>query len=298
MGAGWFDGRVDVDEAATRLYAMPLDQFIATRKSLVAEARAAGERDVAREVGELRKPSVAAWLVNQLARLDPAPLAGLISLGDRLRDAQSAMRGSEMKTLARERNAVVEEAMARVSALAGDRGVGLSPGVTAELHDTFVAALATAEAGAAVRSGRLVRALSYAGFGDVDLDEALAGSLPSAAGSAEAPSAAGAAGAASGREAEPSGTKAADRSAVEAREAERLEARRRKAEELVAARREELDEVAEEQTAAETHIGELEEQLEAAQAALMALVGKKAKAQRALREAEGALAALESDAEG
>ena len=101
MGAGWFDGRVDVDEAATRLYAMPLDQFIATRKSLVAEARAAGERDVAREVGELRKPSVAAWLVNQLARLDPAPLASLTSLGDRLRDAQSAMRGSELKTLAK-----------------------------------------------------------------------------------------------------------------------------------------------------------------------------------------------------
>jgi hypothetical protein len=295
VGAGWFDGRVDVDEAATRLYAMPLDQFIATRRSLVAEARAAGEREVAREVGALRKPSVAAWLVNQLARLDPAPVAGLTSLGDRLRDAQSAMRGSELKTLARERSAVVEEAMARVSALAGDRGVGLSPGVTAELHDTFVAALATAEAGGAVRSGRLVRALSYAGFGDVDLDEALAGSLPSAA---EAAGAAGAAGAASGREAESSGTKAADRSAVEAREAERHEARRREAEEVVAARREELDEVAEEQTAAETHIGELEEQLEAAQAALMALVGRKAKAQRALREAEGALAALESDAEG
>lgn len=281
---------MDVDEAATRLYAMPLDQFIATRKALVAEARAAGEGEVAREVGELRKPSVAAWLVNQLARLDPAPLAGLTSLGDRLRDAQSAMRGSELKTLAGERSAVVDEAMTRVSALADDRGMGLSPGVNAELHDTFVAALATAEAGAAVRSGRLVRALSYAGFGEVDLDEALAGSAPSTGGDAGT---AGAAGAASGRQTEPSHTNVTERSAVEARDAERREARRRKAEEVVAARREELGDLAEQQAAAETHIGELEEQLEAAQAALVALVGKKGKAQRALREAEGALAELE-----
>jgi hypothetical protein len=270
---------VDVDEAATRLYAMPLDQFISTRKLLAAEARAAGERDVAREVGELRKPSVAAWLVNQLARLDPAPLAGLTSLGDRLRHAQSALRGADLRALARERSTVLDEAMARVSALAADRAVALSPGVAAELHDTFVAALATAEAGAAVRSGRLVRALSYAGFGDVDLDEALAGSVPSVAGEQARPPAA-------DLEAAPTPDKT---TAAQRREAQRREAERDDAEARVAARRAELDDLTRQQATAEGQIAELGEQLEAAQAELVALVGRKGKAQRALREAEAAL---------
>jgi hypothetical protein len=280
---------MDLDEAASRLYAMPLDQFIPTRTALVSEARAAREPDLATSIGTLRKPSVAAWLVNQLARLDPAPLSALTALGDRLREAQSTLDGTALRELARQRSDVVDEAMARVSSLAADRGVAVSPGVSTELHDTFVAALATAEAGAAVRSGRLVRALSYAGFGDVDLDHALAGSAPSMAGvSTPEP----------GHEAAPSrrGGKPSRRgggpSAAEVKAAERRQAQRDKAEALVASRREELRELEERQQAAEAHIGELEQQLEEAQAALVRVVGRKGKAQRALREAEAALSEL------
>jgi hypothetical protein len=278
---------MDLDEAATRLYAMPLDQFISTRTTLVAEARAAREADLSKSIGTLRKPSVAAWLVNQLARLDPAPLTALTALGDRLREAQSNLDGTALRELARQRSNVVDEAMARVSSLAADRGVALSPGLSTELHDTFVAAVATGEAGAAVRSGRLVRALSYAGFGDVDLDDALAGSAPSVAGvSTPEP----------GPEAGPSRGKPSRRgggpSAAEVRAAERRQAQRDKAGALVASRREELRELEERQQAAEAHIGDLEEQLEEAQAALVRVVGRKGKAQRALREAEAALSEL------
>ena len=50
--------------------------------------------------------------------------------------------------------------------------------VAGQVRETFVAALASTPAAEAVGSGQLTRALSYAGFGDVDLSEATAAPSP------------------------------------------------------------------------------------------------------------------------
>ena len=50
------------------LYGLPLDRFVAERGALAKALRADGRRDEASRVAALRKPSVAAWAVNQLAR--------------------------------------------------------------------------------------------------------------------------------------------------------------------------------------------------------------------------------------
>lgn len=283
---------MDVEEAAARLYAVPLEQFIPTRTTLVAEARAAGDREAAGEIGALRKPSVAAWLVNQLARLDPQPLAALTSLGSRLRDAQASLDADQLRTLGRERTGVLDEAMARAAALAAQRDLSLSAGVSSELRATFVAGLATAEAGAAVRSGRLVRALSYAGFGEVDLDEATAGSLPSLD-EASVPKSPPRRQAKGAEEPGPVVAEGSGPSAADVRAEQRRRAQRGRAEALVASRRKDLEDLAARQQTAEARVAELEERLEAAQAALVEVVGRKGKAQRALREAQAALAALD-----
>ena len=55
---------MDVDE----LYGLPLDRFTPERNALARELRNLGERERGAEVAALRKPSVAAWAVNQLAR--------------------------------------------------------------------------------------------------------------------------------------------------------------------------------------------------------------------------------------
>ena len=54
--------RMDVDE----LYGLPFDEFVPARNALTRELRKAGKRDEAAEVSALRKPSVAAWAVDQL----------------------------------------------------------------------------------------------------------------------------------------------------------------------------------------------------------------------------------------
>ena len=57
--------------ALRSLYAVPPEEFMAERKRLVAEAKADGDPAVAKEIGTLRKPSLAAWAVNLLAREAP-----------------------------------------------------------------------------------------------------------------------------------------------------------------------------------------------------------------------------------
>jgi hypothetical protein len=50
------------------LYALPLDEFTGARNDLARSLRKEGRRDEAEAVSGLRKPTLAAWVVNQLAR--------------------------------------------------------------------------------------------------------------------------------------------------------------------------------------------------------------------------------------
>lgn len=247
---------------------MPLDQFMPTRKDLVAQAREAKDRDLAAAIGGLRKPSVTAWVVNQVVRLDPGALTGLTAVGEQLRKAQSTMDGAALRRLGAERASVVDTLVARAGSIADDLGSALSAAVVRDLHDTFTAGAMSAEAAEAVRSGRMVRGLSYAGFGDVDVSDAVA--LPRA-------------GAAAGDEGEGEGESPGTG------EEEEAAAARSEAEALVEARRAELDDVGERQRAAEDAVNDLEEQLEQARAELVGLVTERGQASRALREAERAL---------
>src|SRR5205823_1201867 len=58
------------------LYSEPLDRFIDARTELVKRLREQGSGDAAAEAGRLRKPTVPAWAVDQLARLAPEDLGG------------------------------------------------------------------------------------------------------------------------------------------------------------------------------------------------------------------------------
>ena len=73
------------------LYGVPLDRFVPERAALVRALRSAGEREQASAVAALRKPSVAAWAVNQLVRTRRAEVDGLLRAGDALREAQAGV---------------------------------------------------------------------------------------------------------------------------------------------------------------------------------------------------------------
>src|SRR5438093_801440 len=57
-----------MEDEVARLYAAPLDRFVEKRNELAKRLKAESRAEDAEAVGGLRKPSVAVWAVNQLAR--------------------------------------------------------------------------------------------------------------------------------------------------------------------------------------------------------------------------------------
>jgi hypothetical protein len=155
-----------LDEIADRLYALPPADFVAARDAEVASARSAGDRPRAATIAKLRRPTVAAWLVNLLALERPDDLSELLELGAELRAAQHQLRGSELRELATRRRAAVNVLVQQACDLAVEAGAQRSGLPTNEVETTLVAALADESLGEQVRAGRLLKSGTYDGFGE------------------------------------------------------------------------------------------------------------------------------------
>ena len=153
------------------LYALAPEDFTAARDAAVEQARAEGDRALAKELAGLRRPTVPAHLVNLLVRAEPDLVGQLLELGGQLAEAQRAGSGTGVRELGEQRRALVSAVTARALDLGGREATAA---VRGEVEATLEAALADPAASDAVRSGRLVRALSFAGFGGADLDGAVA----------------------------------------------------------------------------------------------------------------------------
>ncbi|MEU8296639.1 hypothetical protein AB0C04_05055 [Micromonospora sp. NPDC048909] len=155
-------------ELVRQLYSTPPDRFVAARDAAAAEARGAGDPAAARQIARLRRPTVAAWLVNLLAIRRPELVADLVQLAEALRTAQRELRGPRLRELSAQRRAVVGALVAEVRKLAAGEAGAPSAGKLplAEVEATLNAALADTEVAEQIQAGRLLRAASYAGFGE------------------------------------------------------------------------------------------------------------------------------------
>ncbi len=161
------DPVVDLASAADHLYGLDLADFTTARKRLAGSARACGDADLATRIDGLRVPTLAAWAVNQLVRVRPDQADALRRTGDLLRAAQSRLDAASLGALRPQRDALLIAFVSAAVSVALDRGQRLSSTVRAEVHNTLVAALADERAQEAVLSGQLVKALWYAGLGEV-----------------------------------------------------------------------------------------------------------------------------------
>ena len=151
-----------VAEAVATLYGGDPADFVAVRKELAAAARTAGERDAAREIAALRKPTAAAAAVNHL---DDGAISDVLALGEQMRAAQTSLDAATLKELSARRQELLQQIVTR-----HDLNGSLAEAVRA----TLLAAIADRQAADAVATRALVRPLSYSGWGDVDLTDAVA----------------------------------------------------------------------------------------------------------------------------
>jgi hypothetical protein len=153
------------------LYALPPEDFTAARDAAAKQVKANGDKAGAAALRALRRPTVPAHLVNLLVRAEPDLVDQLMELGRALAEAQAAGSGGALRELGEQRRALVGAVTSRAVEL-GSRAV--TAAIRGEVESTLEAAMSDPASATAVRSGRLVRALSYAGFGDVDLEGAVA----------------------------------------------------------------------------------------------------------------------------
>jgi hypothetical protein len=163
------------------LYGLPLEEFTPARDALAKELKAAGRKDEAAEVKSLRKPSLAAWALNRVAREHAAVIEELRSAGAELRDAQHEAMSGDAGRL-REASRTLADEVDRVAGLAADVLRAAGRPASAAQQEKIVATLRTAavddDAGDALARGVLVEELESTGFsllgvGSGDLSSAL-----------------------------------------------------------------------------------------------------------------------------
>ncbi|WP_091232694.1 hypothetical protein [Microbacterium sp. 3J1] len=171
-------GDTTLEGIAAELYTAPLGEFVAARN---ARAKETSDAELAASIRALRKPSVAAWVVNVFARERASQLGEALHLAEELREAQADLDARALAQLGRDRRALTRRLASAAAELAKARGETVTASTLEAVTQTIAAAFFDQTAAAAVASGRLVRELEPAGtFSDI-ADTLVAGGAPDAA---------------------------------------------------------------------------------------------------------------------
>jgi hypothetical protein len=157
----------DVDAALDELYAAPLDEFTSTRNALAKQVGgAAGTR-----IKALKKPNIAAWGLNQLARTHGDELDAFFTTTDKLRHAQrramSGGKASDLRAATDERNRAAGRLTKLVEKILADAGHAAAASTLSAARDSFVAAGSDELGAELLRKGRLTRELQPGAVVDV-----------------------------------------------------------------------------------------------------------------------------------
>ena len=150
------------DNEIDRLYAAPLETFVSTRNEIVQRFRELGQTEVADEIAKFKKPSLSAWVVNQLARARELDIQRLLKAGEALEQAQKALlKGNSIDfEMSRKEHA----ASVRILQKAAKETIpGISPAIVDRVVRTLGSAT-SAENRELIKRGRLTSDLEPPGF--------------------------------------------------------------------------------------------------------------------------------------
>jgi hypothetical protein len=154
----------ELEAELDNLYAALPADFTRARNDLAQRLKQAGQIEAAAGVKQLRKPTVALWAVNQLARRRPDDVRALLDAGERLRVAQqAALRGEsqELRTAAAEERNILQGLTRQGAELLRETGHSAD---TKRIADTLRAAAVDKSGRELLERGRLSEELEASGF--------------------------------------------------------------------------------------------------------------------------------------
>lgn len=163
---------MDLDQALDELYGADPDAFVAERKRLAKELKADGRSDDAAHLTKVRKPTVAAWAMNRLARTHRRDVDLLLDSGHRLRTAQAGVLRGDARETFEQAQRTERDTIGRLVRAAEELLDGASASVLEQIAVSLHAAAVSEGGRELLAAGRFTQPLTLEGF------DALAGLAP------------------------------------------------------------------------------------------------------------------------
>jgi hypothetical protein len=163
------------DDEVDQLFQMPLSEFTAARNALATKLKQTGDTDTANRVKTLAKPSVSAWVANQLYWRNRNAFDRLLAAGDEFRKAQIAQlsgQAADLRPSLDARREALAELSKDAAATLRDAGHPASPDTMRRITTTLEALATYGDQPDAPHPGRLTSDVDPPGF------EALAALVP------------------------------------------------------------------------------------------------------------------------
>jgi len=157
------------------LFQAPLADFTPARNALAAKLKKQGDAAAAEGVKTLGKPSISAWVANQLYWRQRKAFERLLAAGDRFRNAQAAQlagKGADLRASLDARREALADLTKHAADILRDAGHPASPDTMRRVMTTLEALATYGEQPGAPQPGRLTADVDPPGF------EALAALVP------------------------------------------------------------------------------------------------------------------------
>lgn len=149
-----------LEREAQRLYRLPLDRFTQRRNARAKELKDEGKKKQAEEVRSLRRPTVAAWVVDQLAHERAAQVKRLAKAAETIAQERSA---AKVRKAMEARRDVIADLVEDAEDILQEAGRKPSAQVTRQVARTLTSATSTDERETLV-TGTFTRPLASSGF--------------------------------------------------------------------------------------------------------------------------------------
>ena len=155
----------DIGAEIDALFQLSLAEFTGARNALAKQLQNEGRTLDAARVKALAKPPAPAWAVNQLYWQDPKAFERLLTLGERVRKAQTGqLRNADLRALIEEKKRMTTALLTKASAILEEAGHAASADSMRRVSATLESLAAWGSMEGVPRAGRLTADLDPPGF--------------------------------------------------------------------------------------------------------------------------------------